>query len=61
MRRINEEEAAKKFVKDLLKGDYPLERSKNDGGDYAGKDEDKDTKAVKEFASSELFDQFMSV
>ena len=61
MERINEKEAARKFVGELLDGKYPLERSQNCGVDYGKEKDPRDTEAVKRFVRSELFAKFKDI
>lgn len=58
MKRIDESAAAKAYVAKLTNGSYPLERAKNDGVDYSGTEEERDTEAVREFTKSALFEAF---
>lgn len=61
MKRIDEVASAKAYVNKLLAGDYPLERSKNDGVNYCKTKEERDTEAVREFTKSTLFVEFQRV
>ena len=61
MRRINEKEAARDFVKKLESGVYPLERAKNNGVDYGEVKEERDTKAVRESVKSALFEKYKNM
>lgn len=58
MKRINESEAAKVYVAKLREGCYPLERSENTGENHREKKEERDTKAVRKFTNSALFEEF---
>lgn len=53
--RINEKEAASAFVKRISGGFYKFERSINNEVVYQAEKEERDTQAVKEFASTSVF------
>lgn len=53
--RINESEAAEKFVSDATKGYYSHDRSKNTEVNYREEKEQRDTQAVKKAVKSSLF------
>lgn len=55
VKRINEAESANAFVQRVSGGFYNFERSINNEVDYQKEKEERDTKAVKEFASTSVF------
>ncbi len=61
MTRIDEDAAAKAYIKKLAAGVYPLERSKNYGVNYCKIKEERDTEAVREFMASKLFADFKEI
>lgn len=61
MTRINERAAAEAFINRLRKGEFPIDRSKNEEVNYCMEKEARDTEAVKKFLDSELFVQFLEI
>ena len=55
MIRINEEEAANKFIADATDGFYRYDRSQNTEVNYSEEKEQRDTEAVKNAVNSSLF------
>jgi len=59
MKRINETESARAFIEKVNGGFYSYDRSINTEVDYPQYKEDRDTVAVKEFATTSVFAKFV--